>query len=173
VQGRAGQGRAGLRGFSERGAAHTLPMQVDRPCLLLCLLCALLRTLLLTLLQFLHNVSINLKEGGYFIGTVPDGKRINDCIRTSVLSASDPPCCCPACRLLSPCQPQLAPTQKARPAAVLPATLLPPRLHAPCFTLINNPTNHYLSPHSSPSSLAPSSLCPIAPAVTRPTHRRC
>jgi mRNA (guanine-N7-)-methyltransferase len=33
--------------------------------------------------QFLHNVSINLKEGGYFIGTVPDGKRINDCIRNN------------------------------------------------------------------------------------------
>lgn len=32
--------------------------------------------------QFLHNVSINLKEGGYFIGTVPDGKRINECIKT-------------------------------------------------------------------------------------------
>ena len=31
--------------------------------------------------QFLHNVSINLKEGGYFIGTVPDGKRINECIK--------------------------------------------------------------------------------------------
>lgn len=25
---------------------------------------------------FLHNVSSNLKEGGYFIGTVPDGKRV-------------------------------------------------------------------------------------------------
>jgi hypothetical protein len=32
-------------------------------------------------LQFLHNVSVNLKEGGYFIGTVPDGKRINECIK--------------------------------------------------------------------------------------------
>ena len=32
-------------------------------------------------LQFLHNVSINLKDGGYFIGTVPDGKMINACIR--------------------------------------------------------------------------------------------
>ena len=31
--------------------------------------------------QFLHNISINLKPGGYFIGTVPDGKRINECIR--------------------------------------------------------------------------------------------
>ncbi|KAL4457714.1 hypothetical protein ABPG75_012579 [Micractinium tetrahymenae] len=31
--------------------------------------------------QFLHNVSINLKEGGYFIGTVPDGKRVNACIK--------------------------------------------------------------------------------------------
>lgn len=35
-----------------------------------------------TQLQFLHNVSINLKEGGYFIGTVPDGKRVNECIKT-------------------------------------------------------------------------------------------
>lgn len=33
--------------------------------------------------QFFHNVSINLKDGGYFIGTVPDGKRINECIRSS------------------------------------------------------------------------------------------
>ncbi len=33
--------------------------------------------------QFLHNVSINLKDGGYFIGTVPDGKRINECIKSS------------------------------------------------------------------------------------------
>lgn len=31
--------------------------------------------------QFMHNVSINLKQGGYFIGTAPDGKRINECIR--------------------------------------------------------------------------------------------
>lgn len=31
--------------------------------------------------QFLSNVALNLKEGGYFIGTVPDGKRINECIR--------------------------------------------------------------------------------------------
>lgn len=31
--------------------------------------------------QFLHNVSINLKDGGYFIGTVPDGKRVNACIK--------------------------------------------------------------------------------------------
>jgi hypothetical protein len=30
--------------------------------------------------QFLHNVSINLKDGGYFVGTVPDGIRINHCI---------------------------------------------------------------------------------------------
>ncbi len=36
-------------------------------------------------MQFLHNVSINLKEGGYFIGTVPDGKRINACIKNSKL----------------------------------------------------------------------------------------
>lgn len=35
-----------------------------------------------TSLQFLHNVSINLRPGGYFIGTVPDGKRINECIRS-------------------------------------------------------------------------------------------
>ncbi len=33
--------------------------------------------------QFLHNVAINLKDGGYFIGTVPDGKRINACIKDS------------------------------------------------------------------------------------------
>ncbi|PSC71583.1 Golgi apparatus membrane ECHIDNA [Micractinium conductrix] len=33
--------------------------------------------------QFLHNVSINLKDGGYFIGTVPDGKRVNECIKQS------------------------------------------------------------------------------------------
>lgn len=32
-------------------------------------------------LQFLHNVSINLKDGGYFVGTVPDGRRINECIK--------------------------------------------------------------------------------------------
>lgn len=31
--------------------------------------------------QFLHNVSINLKDGGYFFGTVPDGKRVNACIK--------------------------------------------------------------------------------------------
>ena len=31
--------------------------------------------------QFLHNVSINLREGGYFVGTVPDGKRVNACIK--------------------------------------------------------------------------------------------
>lgn len=31
--------------------------------------------------QFLHNVSINLKDGGYFFGTVPDGKRVNECIK--------------------------------------------------------------------------------------------
>lgn len=31
--------------------------------------------------QFFHNVSINLKPGGYFVGTVPDGKRINQCIK--------------------------------------------------------------------------------------------
>lgn len=31
--------------------------------------------------QFLHNVSINLKDGGYFIGTVPEGKAINECIK--------------------------------------------------------------------------------------------
>lgn len=33
--------------------------------------------------QFLHNVSINLKEGGYFIGTVPDGKIVNACTSKS------------------------------------------------------------------------------------------
>jgi len=33
--------------------------------------------------QFLHNVSINLRPGGYFVGTVPDGKRINECIRSA------------------------------------------------------------------------------------------
>lgn len=33
--------------------------------------------------QFLQNVAINLLPGGYFIGTVPDGKRINECIRSS------------------------------------------------------------------------------------------
>ncbi|KAL4858009.1 mRNA cap guanine-N7 methyltransferase 1 [Chlorella vulgaris] len=32
--------------------------------------------------QFLHNVSINLKDGGYFVGTVPDGRRINECIKS-------------------------------------------------------------------------------------------
>lgn len=30
--------------------------------------------------QFLHNVAINLKPGGYFFGTVPDGKSINQCV---------------------------------------------------------------------------------------------
>lgn len=30
--------------------------------------------------QFLHNVSINLVQGGYFFGTVPDGRRVNDCV---------------------------------------------------------------------------------------------
>lgn len=34
--------------------------------------------------QFLHNVSINLKPGGYFFGTVPDGRRVNECIRGSL-----------------------------------------------------------------------------------------
>ena len=38
-------------------------------------------TLPVPLPQFLHNVSINLKDGGYFIGTVPDGKRVNECIK--------------------------------------------------------------------------------------------
>lgn len=33
--------------------------------------------------QFLHNVSINLKIGGYFFGTVPDGKSINQCVMKS------------------------------------------------------------------------------------------
>lgn len=32
-------------------------------------------------LQFLHNVSLNLKEGGYFFGTVPDGRRVNDSLQ--------------------------------------------------------------------------------------------
>lgn len=45
--------------------------------------CSALSLSLYTLapLQFLHNVSINLKDGGYFIGTVPDGKRVNACIK--------------------------------------------------------------------------------------------
>lgn len=30
------------------------------------------------LFRFLKNVAINLKEGGYFVGTVPDGKRVNE-----------------------------------------------------------------------------------------------
>lgn len=34
----------------------------------------------LAALQFLSNVALNLKEGGYFVGTVPDGKRINGCV---------------------------------------------------------------------------------------------
>lgn len=33
--------------------------------------------------QFLHNVSINLVDGGYFFGTVPDGRRVNDCVHAS------------------------------------------------------------------------------------------
>jgi 2-polyprenyl-3-methyl-5-hydroxy-6-metoxy-1,4-benzoquinol methylase len=33
--------------------------------------------------QFLHNVAINLKPGGYFFGTVPDGKSINQCVMKS------------------------------------------------------------------------------------------
>ena len=33
--------------------------------------------------QFLRNVANNLKDGGYFVGTVPDGKRINQCIRSA------------------------------------------------------------------------------------------
>ena len=41
--------------------------------------------------QFFHNVSINLKEGGYFIGTVPDAKRINECIFRSKKSVFDSP----------------------------------------------------------------------------------
>ena len=32
-------------------------------------------------LQFLSNVALNLKPGGYFFGTVPDGKMINACIK--------------------------------------------------------------------------------------------
>jgi mRNA (guanine-N7-)-methyltransferase len=38
--------------------------------------------------QFFHNVAINLKDGGYFIGTVPDGKRINECIRSRKVYSS-------------------------------------------------------------------------------------
>lgn len=38
--------------------------------------------------RFLQNVSINLRTGGYFIGTVPDGKRINACIRNSHVYSS-------------------------------------------------------------------------------------
>jgi mRNA (guanine-N7-)-methyltransferase len=33
--------------------------------------------------QFLHNVAANLKPGGFFVGTVPDGKRVNECIRVA------------------------------------------------------------------------------------------
>ena len=40
--------------------------------------CPVLR---LRLPQFLHNVAINLREGGFFVGTVPDGKRVNACIK--------------------------------------------------------------------------------------------
>jgi len=38
--------------------------------------------------QFLHNVSINLKPGGYFFGTVPDGKAVNACVVNSNLFTS-------------------------------------------------------------------------------------
>lgn len=38
--------------------------------------------------QFLYNVSINLKEGGYFFGTVPDGKSINQCVMKSPIYKS-------------------------------------------------------------------------------------
>ena len=38
--------------------------------------------------QFLRNVAANLKPGGYFIGTVPDGKRVNECIRSSKVFSS-------------------------------------------------------------------------------------
>ena len=38
--------------------------------------------------QFLHNVSINLKPGGYFFGTVPDGKSINQCVMKSKMFRS-------------------------------------------------------------------------------------
>ena len=33
--------------------------------------------------RFLRNVAINLKPGGYFFGTVPDGKSINQCVMKS------------------------------------------------------------------------------------------
>ena len=33
--------------------------------------------------RFLQNVMINLKPGGYFFGTVPDGKSINQCVMKS------------------------------------------------------------------------------------------
>ena len=32
--------------------------------------------------RFLQNVSMNLKPGGYFFGTVPDGKSINLCVKS-------------------------------------------------------------------------------------------
>ena len=38
--------------------------------------------------QFLHNVSINLKPGGYFFGTVPDGKAVNECVKKNAKFAS-------------------------------------------------------------------------------------
>jgi mRNA (guanine-N7-)-methyltransferase len=31
--------------------------------------------------QFFRNVAANLQDGGYFIGTVPDGRRVNECIK--------------------------------------------------------------------------------------------
>eukprot|EP00891_Asterochloris_glomerata_P002639 jgi/Astpho2/2639/Aster-06989 len=36
-----------------------------------------------TLKTFLHNVSVNLKPGGFFFGTVPDGKRVNLVMQTA------------------------------------------------------------------------------------------
>lgn len=38
--------------------------------------------------QFLQNVACNLKPGGYFFGTVPDGKSINACVMKSKLFTS-------------------------------------------------------------------------------------
>jgi hypothetical protein len=38
--------------------------------------------------RLLANVALNLKDGGYFVGTVPDGKRVNECIRGGRVFAS-------------------------------------------------------------------------------------
>jgi hypothetical protein len=131
-------------------AARLLPLEAlhtqdvdpshDPPCPLL----RLLGTLLCTLLQFLHNVSINLKEGGYFIGTVPDGKRINDCIRKSVLVLHT----CPAATLLAaPCPPA---------ACMTPPCLL-------CKTIPKNNYFHQQSPHSPPLPYCPVPAPAFAP----------